>query len=136
MSYKTEECFKMNSFNKPETKSGGDADALLILRGAFKTKQNPMLGDLNFDIEKYRYQPIDTVITYLPTQLSDFVYKKLPDMLPPTIRANKTGENSLTLVIKTRGKTTNEKVNVALQLERKNIAESLIITKVKELEED
>lgn len=108
----------INKFNRPDIKQDADADALRILRCILKRKSNPLFGNLEFNISKYRFEDIDELATSLASDIHNHLERVLPDIVIHDVDVKKLNHNTVGIGIMITGKTENSRKQYLFQLQK------------------
>lgn len=104
---KSELTLSVNDYNRPSVKEGADGDALTILRCIFKTRENPLGGNLAFNIGRYRFESIEDSAETLASDIKNHVQRVLPDLYIEDVQVIKLERNTFGIAISIQGKTEN-----------------------------
>ena len=121
-----------DNFNRPLIKEDADADCLKILRCLTRTKDNPVGGNVEFNISKYRFSDIDQMQSTLASDIRNHINRVLPYVLLDDVDVMKLSEKQLGLVITITGETERSKKRYLFTLE-KNEKDSIIIKNLKDI---
>lgn len=105
-----------DSYNKPLIKLDADADICRILRCLIRKQDNPVLGNLCFDISKYRFEDIDYLSRSLDSDISAHMARVLPDIIITEIKVLKVNRNTLMISIEVLGKSMKSRKKYLTQL--------------------
>lgn len=94
-----------DSFNKPMIKKDADADALRVVRCLMKKKDNPLMGNIEFNLSQYRFEDIDELDTGLAAKISNHIARVLPMINISEIRIYKVNKNTLGISMHISGET-------------------------------
>lgn len=99
----------LDNYNKPSVKEDADADSLRIMRALLRKVDNPIGGNIVFDISQYRFQDIDMLQSTLANDISTHLNRVLPMLVIDNVDVMKVSDNELMINIEISGTTERSK---------------------------
>lgn len=109
-----------DNFNKPLVKEDADASALRICRCLLRKQDNPLGGNVNFDISKYSFQDIEVLAATLGSDIKEHLGRVAPDIFIEDLDVLQTGDKQIAIIIQISGQTANSKKKYLFNLEQDN----------------
>lgn len=99
----------LDNYNKPSVKEDADADALRIMRALLRKVDNPIGGNIAFNISQYRFQDMDILESTLANDISIHLNRVLPMLMIDNVEVMQVSKNELVISIEISGVTERSK---------------------------
>ena len=121
-----------DNFNRPMIKEDADADCLKILRCLTRTKDNPIGGNVDFNISKYRFSDMDDLQSTLATDIRNHINRVLPYVILDDVDVIRLSDTQLGLIITITGETEKSKKRYLFTLQ-KTEKDTIVIKNLKDI---
>lgn len=114
-----EHLLSVNNFNKPDSFSGLNADAVMLLNALNGRAESGVTNGPRFELRRFRFDDLDKVQTELPSELKTFAQEHLHITLDD-LKLLRREDGSIALVINIVGKMNKKSPIVFLIKEEKD----------------
>ncbi|MEI2419244.1 hypothetical protein V6O07_03140, partial [Arthrospira platensis SPKY2] len=91
-----------------------------IARCLLRKQDNPIGGNINFNISKYNFQDIEVLAATLGSDIKEHIGRVLPDIFIEDLDVIQTGDKQIAIIIQISGQTANSKKKYLFNLEQDN----------------